>query len=153
MKVHSLTQNVARSRGITLIEILMVVSLLAILVSFAVPSVGGAVARAELTATVENVEFSIQSARNIARINEAGVALNIEVLPHDAGQRLTISSPEQTAPADVRQLQTYHPPGGIRFIPDHDSFIFDKYGMVKNPGRILLVSTENESITATLRVE
>jgi len=153
MKINSLAQYASRSRGITLVEILMVVGLLAILISFAIPSVGGAAAQAEMTATVENFEYSIQATRNIARMNETGVSLHFETLPHEAGQRITFTSPDQSVQDDVRLLQDYRPPRGIQFIPDHDSFVFDEKGLVKNPGNVQLISIKNESITETLRIE
>ena len=55
---HSTPPN--RSKGITLVEILLIIALLVILLSFAMPSVGGAAAKAEMTATVENVQHSMR---------------------------------------------------------------------------------------------
>ena len=68
MKINQNKIHFKHARGITLVEILLVISLLVILLSFAIPSMGGAAAKAEMTATVENVQHSIQSARNMARM-------------------------------------------------------------------------------------
>ena len=58
------------SKGVTLIEILLALGLLIILVSFAMPSVSGAVGKAEMKSTLENVRYSIQAARRTARVTE-----------------------------------------------------------------------------------
>jgi competence protein ComGC len=104
MNVKALSNPVTRSRGITLVEILLILSLLAILLSFAMPSVGNATARAELKASVENVQYSVSAARNVARMTESSIALNIQSSPADKVQRITFSRPEKAGESRGRRV-------------------------------------------------
>ena len=144
-----------RSRGITLVEILLVISVLVILLSFALPSAGGATARAELKATSENVQYSVDAARNVARMTESGISLNIQTNSPDSAQILTFtrSAKNGRSAAAGPDLQDYRLPPGIRLVADRDAFVFDERGMVSEPGHILLVSEADESLTSTVEIE
>jgi hypothetical protein len=50
-------------------------------------------------------------------------------------------------------LQEYRLPEGIRLVSEHERFVFDPRGLVGETGRILLVSTADESISAAVDVE
>jgi len=160
--VHS--NPVFRSRGITLVEILLVISLLVVLLSFAMPSAGSATARAELKAAFENVQYSVGVARNVARMTESSVSLNIlsngsrsnasASSAADAAQTITFGRPAAgSRDAAGPDLQDYRLPEGIRLVADRDSYIFDERGLVSEPGRILLVSAADESLTYTVEIE
>ena len=160
MNVKGHSNPVFRSRGITLVEILLVISLLVVLLSFALPTAGSASARAELKAAIENVEYSIGTARNVARMTESGISLQL-VNPDNASglsdtpQRIRFSAPE--AGEDEQEislhLQEYLLPNTIRMISERERFEFDARGLVLEPGRILLVSTADESITSAIEVQ
>ena len=157
-KGHS--NPVFRSRGITLVEILLVISLLVILLSFAIPTAGSASARAELKAAVENVEYSIGTARNVARMTESGISLDL-VHPDNPSvltalpQRIAFSTPDggEDDKAISLHLQEYSLPPGIRMVAERERFLFDERGLVVEPGRILLVSTADESISSAIEVQ
>jgi competence protein ComGC len=153
MNVKALSNPVNRSRGVTLVEILLILSLLVILLSFAMPSIGSATARAELKATVENVQYSVSAARNVARMTESSVALNIQSSPADKIQTITFSRPEESMGAPGVGLQEYRLPEGIRLVSDHERFVFDSRGLVGEAGRILLVSAADESISSAVDVD
>jgi Tfp pilus assembly protein FimT len=165
MNVNALSKPVSRSRGITLVEVLLVISLLVILLSFAMPTVGNATARAELKATVENVRYSVAAARNLARMSESSVAMNIESSPSENVQKITFSRAEESggtqggaqmgALGDARGLglQEYRLPAGIRLVSDQERFVFDPRGLVGEAGRIMLVSAVDESIASAVDVE
>jgi prepilin-type N-terminal cleavage/methylation domain-containing protein len=167
MNVKALSKPVSRSRGVTLVEILLVISLLVILLSFAMPTVGNATARAELKATLENVHYSVAAARNVARMSESSVAMNIEYSPAENVQKITFSRPEESRAADMGPegegssqvgtqglgLQEYRLPAGIRLVSDHERFVFDPRGVVGEAGRIMLVSAADESISSAIDVE
>lgn len=136
-----------RSRGVTLVEILLVISLLVILLSFAIPSVGGAAAKADMTATVENVEHSIQSARNMARMNETDVTVLFDA---QAGQESNVISFESKVHTGILN---YRLPKDIVLISDQDTLVFDERGLLANPAQITLVSKADETVTATLEVK
>jgi len=165
MNVNGHSNPVFRSRGITLVEILLVISVLVILLSFALPSAGSASARAELKATFENVQYSIDAARNVARMTESSVSLNVlssgglsalgSDPATDPAQTITFSRPaddgDRAAPGP--DLQDYRLPEGIRLVADREAYVFDERGLVSEPGRILLVSAVDESLTFTIEID
>lgn len=153
MNNNSFTRPAARARGITLVEILLAISLLIILVGFALPSVGKATARSELEAAAENLQYSIGTARNVARMTESSVRLSIETSPGGATQTLTFSHPEKRGRQVGPAIQEYRLPEGVRLVSDRDSFAFDARGLVMQPGKIQLVSLTDEGITSTLVVD
>lgn len=159
MNVNVLSNPVSRSRGITFVEILLVISLLVILLSFAMPSVGTAAARAELKAATENVQYSIGAARNLARTTESSVAVNIGSVTESAAgaadpfQSITFSRPESKNVRHGPDIQDYHLPAGLRLVSDYDRYVFDSRGLVREPGRIVLVSMADESISFTIDIE
>lgn len=142
----------SNSKGITLVEILMGVAVLVILLSFAMPSASGAAAKAEMSAAVENVRYSIHAARQTARINEAAIAMHISAGedPSDL-QTISFSSAGRKKMAAV-EIQDFNLPAEILIVSDRESFTFDERGLVENPGTILLVSTVDDSITSSIDV-
>jgi type II secretory pathway pseudopilin PulG len=154
MNVNGLSNPAFRSRGITLVEILLVISVLVILLSFAMPTAGSATARAELKGTLENVQYSIDAARNVARLTESGVSMNIQTSATDQVQTITFSRPPESRTANSAgpDLQDYRLPEGIRLETDHTQYVFDSRGLVEKPGHILLVSVVDESLTSTIEI-
>jgi len=153
MNHRTLRKPAARSKGITLIEILMVVALLAILLSFAMPSMSGAVSKAEFNSTLENVHYSLLAVRQAARISETAVSMNISPAAQDAIQTISFSSPDDEGAGSKLHIQDFSLPPGIVLISDQESYVFDERGLVERPGRILLVSKLDESVTSTIAVD
>jgi len=143
----------SKIKGITLIEILLVLGLLAILLSFAVPSVSGAVSKAEMKSTLENIQYSLQVARRTARVTESEVSMHITPAGQETTQTITFSSPGKGGASSHPQIQDFTLPADIALITDHDSFIFDERGLVEEPGSILLVSKVDESVTSTIDID
>ena len=143
----------SKTKGITLIEILLVLGMLAILLSFAVPSVSGAVSKAEMRSTVENIQYSLQVAKRTARMNETGVSMHISPAGQEKAQVITFSSPGKSGASKHLQIQDFTLPADIVLISDHDAFVFDEQGLVEEPGRILLVSKLDESVRSTMDID
>jgi len=143
----------SKIKGITLIEILLVLGLLAILLSFAVPSVSGAVSKAEMKSTLENIQYSLEVARRTARATETEVSMHISPAGQEIIQVITFSSPGKGGANNHLQIQDFTLPPDIALVSDHDSFIFDERGLVEEPGRILLVSKVDESVTSTIDID
>lgn len=141
------------ARGITLVEILMIISLLAILVAFALPSSGSATARAELKAAAENVRYSVETARNVARMTESAVSLDFGRVADDTVRTIRFSHPDRKPQLNGPAIQEYQLPEGIRLVSDRDRFVFDPRGLIEKPGSIQLVSLADESIFTTLQVD
>jgi type II secretory pathway pseudopilin PulG len=142
-------------QGITLIEILLILGFLAILTSFAVPSISTATARADMRAASENLQYSIQSARNTARMTESKVTMSIlEEEQRGQSQRITfaVSGPGLKALGQAG-LQDDRLPVDIKLVSDYSSYEFDGRGIVENPGVITLVSRTDESLFTSLEVK
>jgi type II secretory pathway pseudopilin PulG len=143
-----------RCQGITLIEILMVLGLLMILGSFALPSMSSATVRADMRAASENLQHSIQIARNTARMAESGVSMNLSDGAGETGKYITFSVSELA----IKRLgqpgiPEYRLNDEIKLVSDFPSYEFDARGIVKNPGRITLVSNADESVSFQVMVE
>jgi Tfp pilus assembly protein FimT len=153
MKIKSSIKSLSRYKGITLIEILLIISLIAVLVSFAIPTIGSAAARAEMTAAVESVQFSINAARDVARMTGSDVSLKLESTPDDQLQRITFSAKGAAHNSLAGGLQQYQLPEDIRLISQYEIYVFDDRGLVDTPGEMILVSRLDDSISSKVRVE
>ena len=142
-------------RGVTLIEILMILGLLVIIASFAMPSAGNAVARADMRAASENLQYSIRIARNTARMTESKVTMNIlDEGPGGENQRITfsVSAPGRKALAQA-ELPEDHLAVDIRLVSEYSSYEFNGRGIVQNPGVITLVSRTDESLISSFDIK
>ena len=146
MNINHKNSPFKHARGITLVEILLVIALLVILLSFAIPSMGGAAAKAEMTATMENVQHALHSARNMARLNEVDVRVSFDATAGQESRKISFDSKVHTGILD------YELPEGVVLVADQDSFGFDQRGLVENPGEILLISKADDSITETMEI-
>lgn len=153
MKNRQLRHPASHSRGITLIEILLALGLLVILLSFAVPSFSGAAVKAEMKVLVDNVQHSLQMARNVARTLESPVEMNLSPDSTDQRQTITFTSRENGSIPGGLQIQDLVVPADFALVSDRDSFVFDQRGLVEYPGRILLVSKTDETVTSTIQVQ
>jgi Tfp pilus assembly protein FimT len=145
--------NIKSSKGITLIEILLVLGLLVVLLSFAVPSISSAAVKADLRAAMENVQHSLEAARRTARMSESPVFMNISSIAEDAEQTITFSAPGKRGAGVVTQIQDFQVPSDIALVTDQEAFLFDERGLVTNPGQILFVSKQNESVKFAITVQ
>ena len=152
MNTKQLRHPASHSKGITLIEILMVTGLLVVLLSFAVPSFSGATIKAEMSSAVENVRYSVQMAQKVARTTESSVVMNISRDAPDSAQAITFASPGKNGTRNNLQIQDFRIPDDFELVSDHDSFVFDNRGVVKEPGSITLVSKVDEKVTSTIDV-
>lgn len=152
MSVHKLNHSITRCRGITLVEILLVIGLVVLLAGFALPSFGTATARAEMKAALENLEYSIGTARNVARLTDSSISLNIVEGPDATKQKITFSQSARGTVKRGPEIPDYLLPEGIELVSEQRHFIFDGRGLVDQPGRIVLVSREDATITNALEI-
>jgi len=153
MKTAHLRHPASRSKGITLIEILLVTGLMVILLSFAIPSISGATIKAEMDSTYENVQYSVQMARRVARSTESTVVMNVSPATQGSAQTIAFTSPGTNGNGSNLQIQDFSIPDNVVLVSDHDSFAFDERGLVKNPGQVKLISKVDENITSTIEVQ
>ena len=92
-------------------------------------------------------------ARNfVARLTESSIALNIESTSSDTTQRIRFSRPGQRPGAGGPEIPEYLLPEEIMLVTTHDRFVFDPRGLVEKPGRIVLVSRVDDTITSTVEI-
>lgn len=147
-KIQSISLH--RSKGVTLVEILLVIALLVILLSFAIPSMSGATAKADMMAAVENVEYSIETARNTARMNESGIIVDFKSFAGEQAQVISFSRKKSGQTAGIPDFRL---PEEIELVTNQENYVFDKRGLVATPGMITLVSRVDETVTATVEVK
>lgn len=138
-------------KGLTLVEILIGIGVLALFLSFALPSGSSAAARAEVQATTETVKQAIDAARQVARLTESPVAVNLVTAGPDQARMIRFTRVGQAGDAPD-SLQDYRIPEAIRLSSDSDSFVFDHRGLVRVPGNIQLASRDFEDISSTVAV-
>jgi prepilin-type N-terminal cleavage/methylation domain-containing protein len=143
-----------RNRGVTLIEVLLVVVLLVVLTSFAIPTFSGANVQAEMRVAGESLQFAIRTARNTARLTESDVSMVLESGPDGTGHRITFAAPGAAGSNRAfDSLQDLHLDDRIAVVSTAPSFEFDRQGLVRTPGQIILVSRLDESATARIDVK
>jgi prepilin-type N-terminal cleavage/methylation domain-containing protein len=140
-----------RCQGVTLIEILLVVGLLVILISFASPTISNATTRTEMQAEAENIQYSIRIARNTARMNETEVRMNVHAGPDATIHRISFAVADKSA--QQAGLQEYKLNEDFLLTSDYAYYDFDGRGIVQNPGQIILVARDDESVSRRFSVE
>ncbi|MDT8321025.1 MAG: hypothetical protein RQ826_10920 [Xanthomonadales bacterium] len=135
-----------------MIEILLGIGLLMVTLSFAVPSLSNAAARAELHAASENMEYSIRSARHLARLTETPVSMNVGSTETPAVISFTyrVKSPVRDAAAG---LQPFTLPSEIRIDSTANNYVFDNRGLAENPGVITLIHRSDKALNTDISVE
>lgn len=152
MTIKRFRHQAKPSKGITLIEILIVLGVLAVLMSFTMPSVSKAAIKAEVSAAVENMQFSLQMARTVSRASESALVMHISPALGDVAQTISFTSPDGERAYQPLQIQDFTMPANIVLVSESDSFVFDGSGQVQNPGRVSLVSRGDEFVSATIDV-
>jgi Tfp pilus assembly protein FimT len=136
---------------VTLIEILLVVGLLVILISFASPTISNATTRTQMQAEAENIQYSIRIARNTARMNEREVGLIVHSGPGAVKHRISF---DFSGTAEHRTgLQEYMLDRDFQLASDYTRYEFDSRGIVKNPGKIILSARGDETVSRSFKVE
>jgi len=140
-----------RCQGVTLIEILLVVGLLVILISFASPTISNATTRTEMQAEAENIQYSIRIARNTARMNETEVRMNVHAGPDATIHRISFAVADKSA--QQAGLQEYKLNEDFLLTTDYAYYDFDGRGIVQIPGQIILVARNDESVSRRFSVD
>ena len=86
-------------------------------------------------------------------MSESPVFMNISSIAEDAEQTITFSAPGKRGAGVVTQIQDFQVPSDIALVTDQEAFLFDERGLVTNPGQILFVSKQNESVKFAITVQ
>ena len=144
----------SRSRGVSIVEILMALAVLVIILSFASPSLSSTSAKAELKTAVENMEYSVRMAKTTARQLESDVVMHFKNNPSEKVHSISYSYPSRNSNLNsVGLLQEYKFPQGVRLITDAKSVHFDYRGMVEKQALLMLVSNHDDDINKKLVIE
>ncbi len=143
-----------RSRGFSMIEILIALGVLVVFLSFAAPSVSQATAKADLRAAAENMQFSIGMAKTTARQLETAVVMQFNTDPNGERHSVTYSFPAKNVmPGSASQLQDVQFPPQIRLVSDAPSVQFDRRGMVRSSVQVVLVSSQDDNLSQRFVIE
>ena len=143
-----------RSNGISVVEVLIALGVVAVIISFVATSFGTITNKAELHATVEDVNFSIQSARNTARELETDVIMHLKTGQHEEHDSISFSLPGRNAELGPSELlPEFQLPADIHLVADESSIHFDYRGLVEAPVRLLLVSNADENVNERLLIQ
>jgi Tfp pilus assembly protein FimT len=142
------------NQGITVIEILIGLGVLVLLVSFAAPSITGANTSMQMRAAAENVEYSIDIARNTARMAEAPVTMNVLTDATDGSQRITFTlSDRAQKKLSQPNIPEFQLDETLAFETSQTSFEFDGRGLVNNPGTLTLYVKDEQNSRTSFVVE
>ena len=143
-----------KSRGISVLEILIALCMLVVIVSFAAPTLSSVNAKADLQAAVANMEFSIDAARNTARVLETPVVMNFHNDRKLKQNYITFSMPQRSEQLQAdNSLQRYDLPAGIRIVSDQTVIQFDSRGLLEAPVQLLLASQADEDVSERLLIQ
>lgn len=116
----------ARQSGLTLVELLVVLGIIAMITLLAVPQLGGMVPGMELRSAAEELRADLRRVRNTAlrESRETRLVFDLDTGTwHDGDGALRGALPEgmELAITVARQEQTGEASGGVRFYPDGTS--------------------------------
>lgn len=144
----------ARARGISVVEILMMLGVLAVIAAFASTSFGNATNRAELQAAAEGMNFSIQGARSTARELETEVIMHLETNRPDKQNSVSFSFPNRNAELGSSALpQEFLFPENVLLVTAETSIRFDSRGLVATPVQLRLVSKIDERVNQSMLIQ
>jgi len=143
----------SKMRGITAVEILIVLGMMAVIMTFFANSFTRTTNRADLLLAVESVTFLAQSARNTARELETDVLMNVNTGVDGASSSIDFSYPNRSESlGSGNLLQEFVLPADIRLLTDESVIHFDARGLVVNPTSLLLISQMEESVQESVIV-
>ena len=142
------------TRGISILEILIIVSLMVVVLAFASPSLNRVNAKAELESAVNQVESSIIIARQTARTLDTRVIMRLHASKRDKQNSISLVVPAMEQPRGLVALpQDTVLPEGIRLVTSQRTVIFDSEGGVEEPVYFSLVSMQDEAVTKRMLID
>lgn len=144
----------ARTRGISAVEILIVLAVLTVIGAMALPSQQKDTAKADMQAAVEDLQQAIYLARSTAISKRADVILHVvPASPKEPG-KVTFSFAEAGTDLDSSALDhEYVFPAEIRLESAANEVLFNSSGKVESPARIRLISSRDAGLEQRLLIE
>ena len=144
-------QQRTRLRGISVVEVLLALAVVAVVLSFASNSFGKAAHKKEVLVAAEGVDFSVRTARSIARDLETSVLMHFNTGPGEKLHSISFSLPDRVAfTTTENMLQDFVLPEDIHLAVSQTSIRFDGRGLLEAPINIAVVSTRDAAATESL---
>jgi len=149
-----LNSSKARVRGISAVEILVVLAVLTVIGVMALPSQQKDTAKADMQAAVEDLQQAIYLARSTAISKQADVIMHlVSGNPKEPG-KVTFSFATPGADLDASALDhEYVLPAEIHFETAANEVLFNSLGKVESPARIELISNRDADFNQRLLIE
>jgi len=141
-------QNRKPGKGLTLIEVLVLVAVLAVLLAFANPMLRDNSARLAIKEATVQVALALHKARNSARSGNTDVTVMISANP--AHNTLAFEYPKPGSSGTMPSLPSVTLPAGISVSSDTPALTFDPQGKVSAGGSIRLTSSADTDFYATV---
>ena len=149
--------NIRKNHGVTLIELMISMSAISILLTFAGVSMQDATARSEIKAATAEVVHAFRTAKNAARLTNSGVTTEIRLARDESGYIISFAfdaHQRQGGEANISlnglELVDIELSKKISVSADTMSYRFDSLGMINKTGTISLVSTIDNEQTSTV---
>jgi len=143
-----------RSRGIAVLDILIGLGMLVVILSFSAPKLNPSAAKADMQAAVQNLEQSVQLARNAARQLETDVVLHLETDPRAQEHSIKFSIPKRKPNLNaVTPFKDYIFPADIRVDAESTEVRFNYEGELETPVMVHLASNVDGGIDERLVIQ
>lgn len=137
--------KITQMKGLTAIELLIIISIVALVVAFATPMIKTLSSKSEFEQAIEITEASVKHARWTARFYKTEVLLRLEADENQQQHAITLSVPKMQQDLVLNEVKERFPlPIGIQIVSDDTIIRFDPTGQVKLPAHILLSSNQAE---------
>jgi len=141
-------------KGLTAIELLIIISIVALVVAFAAPMMKAMSPKSEFEQAIEITEASVEQARWTARFYKAEVFLRLETDENREQHSITLSVPKMQKDLVLNEVkESFSLPIGIQIDSDNTIIHFDSTGEVELPAQILISSNQADYKSRLLVVE
>ena len=137
--------KIGPAKGLTAIELLIIISIVALVVAFAAPMIKTMSSKSEFEQAIEITEASVEQARWTARFYKTEVLLRLETGENQKQHSITLSVPQMQKDLVLNEVKEEFPlPIGIQLVSDDTIIRFDPAGQVELPAHILVSSNQAE---------
>jgi len=147
-------QSKSKLQGISVVEVLIALAVLAIVLSFASTTFSNAALKKELQMAAEGVDFTLRNARSLARETGSSVLTHFNMGTDKSEHSITYSLPNRLNSANTGpEHGDFILPADIRMYTSQSDLRFDGRGLLDSPVEIELVSTQDATIKEILFFE
>jgi len=143
-----------RSHGIAVLDILIGLGVLVVVISVSAPKLSPSAAKADMQSAVQNLEQSVQLARNAARELETDVVMHLYTDPRDREHSIKFSIPKRKPNLNtVTLFKDYVFPADIRIDAEATEVRFNYAGELEAPVMVHLASNVDGGLDERLVIQ